>query len=65
MPHGINISYLAGSIHKDEQMRFKKMVFRATRGKALTYFRDFDVAGLPDYAGKLDDVVRTVYVVIF
>lgn len=41
------------------------MVFRATRGKALTYFRDFDSAGLPDYAGRLDDVVRTVYVVIF
>lgn len=41
------------------------MVFRATRGKALTYFRDFDSAGLPDYTGKLDDVARTVYVVIF
>jgi hypothetical protein len=46
-------------------MRFKKMVFRATRGKALTYFRDFDSAGLPDYAGKLDDISRTVYVIIF
>lgn len=30
------------------------MIFRATRGKALTYFRDMDSAGLPDYAGKLD-----------
>ena len=39
---GINISYLAGSIYKEEQMRFKKMVFRTTRGKALTYSRDFD-----------------------
>ncbi len=46
-------------------MRFKKMVFRATRGKALTYFRDFNEAGLPDYAGKLDDIARTVYVIIF
>lgn len=41
------------------------MIFRSTRGKALTYFRDFDSAGLPDYAGRLDDVARTVYVVIF
>jgi hypothetical protein len=46
-------------------MVFKKMVFRATRGKALTYFRDFSAAGLPDYAGKLDDLIRTVYVIIF
>jgi hypothetical protein len=46
-------------------MRFKKMIFRSTRGKALTYFRDFDSAGLPDYSGRLDDVARTVYVVIF
>ena len=46
-------------------MRFKKMIFRSTRGKALTYFRDFDSAGLPDYSGRLDDIARTVYVVIF
>lgn len=42
----IAISYLAGTISKDEMLRFKKMVFRATRGKALTYFRDLDSAGL-------------------
>lgn len=65
IPQGINISYLAGSILKDEQMRFKKMIFRATRGKALTYFKDFEDSGLPDYAGRSDNVIRTVYVVIF
>jgi hypothetical protein len=42
----IAISYLAGTIDADETLRFKKMVFRATRGKALTYFRDLDSAGL-------------------
>jgi hypothetical protein len=31
---------MAGSILKEELMRFKRMVFRATRGKALTYFED-------------------------
>ena len=35
----ISISYLAGTINSDEQMHFKKMVFRATRGKVLTHFR--------------------------
>jgi len=34
----VAISYLAGTINTDEIMRFKKMVYRATRGKALTYF---------------------------
>jgi len=45
---------LAGTINSDEQLRFKKMVYRATRGKALTYFRDLDSDGLQDYAGAYD-----------
>lgn len=61
----IAISYLAGTISKDEMLRFKKMVFRATRGKALTYFRDLDSAGLQDYAGQMDHKLRTVYVIVF
>jgi len=61
----IAISYLAGTIDKSEMLRFKKMVFRATRGKALTYFRDLDSAGLQDYAGRMDHRLRTVYVIVF
>ena len=38
----IAISYLAGTIDRTESLRFKKMVYRATRGKALTYFRDLN-----------------------
>ena len=38
----VAISYMAGTISKEEMLRFKKMVFRATRGKAMTYFRDLD-----------------------
>lgn len=61
----VAISYLAGTIAKDEMFRFKKMVFRATRGKALTYFRDLDNSGLTDYTGALDHKLRTVYVIVF
>lgn len=61
----VAITYLAGTIAKEETMRFKKMVFRATRGKALTYFRDLDSAGLKDYAGTPDNILRTVYVIVF
>lgn len=50
----IAISYMAGTISKTEVMRFKKIVYRTTRGKALTYFNDLDTSGLQDYAGALD-----------
>lgn len=46
-------------------MRFRKMIYRATRGKALTYFRALDSNGLQDYAGELDQRPRTVYVIVF
>lgn len=36
----ISITYLAGTLDKEEEMRFKKIVYRASRGKALTYFKD-------------------------
>lgn len=59
------ISSLAGTISTDESFRFKKMVYRASRGKALTYFRDLDTKGLADYTGALDGKARTVYVIVF
>lgn len=46
-------------------MRFKKMVYRATRGKALTYFNDLDSSGFKTYSGSLDQRQRTVYVIVF
>jgi hypothetical protein len=46
-------------------MRFKKIIYRTTRGKALTYFSDLDTSGLQDYAGALDQRGRTVYVIVF
>jgi hypothetical protein len=47
----IAISYMVGTIGKEEQFRFKKMIYRATRGKALTYFADINNADLSDYTG--------------
>jgi hypothetical protein len=56
---------LAGTIEREESMRFKKMVYRATRGKALTYFKDLDYSAFKDYSGLSDDIARTVYVIVF
>ena len=46
-------------------MRLKKMVYRATRGKALTHFEDLVNADLRDYTGSVNLSLRTVYVIVF
>ena len=61
----VSISYMAGPIVKEEMMKFSRMVFRATRGKALTYLEDLSHEGQIDYAGYTDKQLRTVYVIIF
>lgn len=38
----VSISYIAGTIEMDDRPRLKKLLFRATRGKALTYFREYE-----------------------
>ena len=65
MPGMVSISYMGGTITKDEMMRFKKLIFRATRGKALTYFEDLSTEGRIDYAGHSDRRLRTIYVIVF
>lgn len=57
----VSIAHIAGTIELDERPRLKKLIFRATRGKALTYFREFDLpAGLNQKARK-----KAVYLVVF
>jgi len=34
----VYITHIAGTIEVDEKARLKKLLFRATRGKALTFF---------------------------
>ena len=45
MPGMISIRYMAGTIQKEDELKFKRMIFRATRGRALSYFRDLDPQG--------------------
>ena len=44
---GVSIAFVAGSIRDGEQERMNRMLFRVTRGKALTYFREYDQDGEP------------------
>jgi vacuolar-type H+-ATPase subunit I/STV1 len=42
---GSTLQFIAGTVKRDEMERMKKMLFRITRGKALTHFKDFDQDG--------------------
>lgn len=37
-PNFLSITHVAGTIEVDEKARMKKLLFRATRGKVLTFF---------------------------
>jgi len=64
----IRITHIAGTIDVDEKDRLKKLLFRATRGKALTFFRDFkqsdEVKNLK-IKSKFHLKNKSVYIVVF
>ena len=39
----VTISQVAGTINREEKDRLKRLIFRTTRGKALTFFYDFEL----------------------
>ena len=56
----VAISQIAGTIESEEKARLKKLIFRATRGKALTFFYDFKVTN------KNNTLLhKSVYIVVF
>ena len=57
---GVFITHVAGTIEAEEKERLKKLLFRVTRGKALTYFTDYEVKNA---GGKV--LNKSVYVVVF
>lgn len=58
----ISVGHIAGTILQQEKLRFKKLVFRATRGNALCYFSDFNKP-MKDYYGF--SIKKSVYVLVF
>jgi vacuolar-type H+-ATPase subunit I/STV1 len=58
----VNIAHIAGTIEVEEKARLKKLLFRATRGKALTFFEDFELP-IKDSSGRLK--TKSVYIVVF
>lgn len=60
--HHTNFNPLMGTVLKEEQMRFKKLIFRASRGMAHVSFFDLKEK-LYDYQGKSLD--KLIYIVFF
>lgn len=58
----ISLGHIAGTINQTEKMRFKKLIFRATRGNALCYFSDIQQP-VKDYYGLV--IKKSVYVLVF
>lgn len=59
---GMVFSYVAGLIPKDECFRFKRLLFRRTRGNVLTVTHDME-SSLESFDKKKVD--KSLYVVIF
>lgn len=58
----ITIGHIAGTILKEEQERFNRLIFRATRGNAIACFREF-TKPITDYFGK--ESMKSVYIIVF
>lgn len=58
----VSVANIVGTIQISEKERFKRLIFRATRGNALCHFKDFD-SPIIDFYGN--EIHKCVYVVLF
>lgn len=64
--NGVRITHIAGTIEVAEKDRLKKLLFRATRGKALTFFQDFQLDQKYTQQTKSTSLKdKSVYIVVF
>ena len=61
----LSLCYLGGSIAKVDQQRFKKLMFRTTRGKAFTQFFDMEVSPEDKLKGMGNIEEKSIYIVMF
>jgi hypothetical protein len=58
---GAKINYICGTILQTEKVRLQRLIFRATRGKAMIYLKDIKQP-IIDYQGR--KLLKSVYIVI-
>lgn len=66
---GTKLNYLAGTIELSDEMRFKRMIFRITKGNSWTFFGDYKNKDDPqssqedEYLSKLSK--RKVFIIVY
>lgn len=65
---GNSLNYIAGAINANEELKFKKMIFRASRGRVIISFFDFQI---PKFNHMLknqkngDNSVKKIFVIFY
>lgn len=59
---GISLAHIAGTCLTKEADRLRKLVFRATKGLALTYFKEI-VTPIVTYSGK--EEYKSVFIILY
>ena len=61
-PESIAVGHIAGTISRNDVDHMRKMLFRATKGNALTYMREFSFP-IVEYNGRKS--WKAMYVILF
>jgi hypothetical protein len=64
---GSRLNYLAGILDREESQRFKRMVFRITKGNSWTYFEDVQLRANEEIKEEeeKDMPMKTVFIVVY
>jgi hypothetical protein len=61
----LRVQHFGGTIRKSEQMSFKRLIFRSTRGKAYVHFFDYHIPHQDRMIHINDHRDMLVYIVVF
>lgn len=63
---GSRLNYLAGILDREESQRFKRMVFRITKGNSWTYFEDVKLRANEEVKEEEENLpTKTVFIVVY
>jgi V-type H+-transporting ATPase subunit a len=63
----VRLAFIAGTIHKEDALRFKRIVFRVTRGNTWTTLHDIELAGNNQIidTGTEKPALKTVFLIVY
>lgn len=66
---GTKLNYLAGTIELSDEMRFKRMIFRITKGNSWTFFGDYKNKDDPQSTQEQEYLTNTpkrkVFIIVY